>query len=91
MGAGNKAETIVTPLQKNTDNSTLHVGTLNVSPRGAVSGSLKIAFIGQKAIELRQLAIKSGVEAVSSEINTMIAQQGAGRHYGLGRPPRLPR
>jgi hypothetical protein len=75
MGAGNKAETIVTPLQKNTDNSTLHVGTLNVSPRGAVSGSLKIAFIGQKAIELRQLAIKSGVEAVSSEINTMIAQQ----------------
>ena len=75
MGAGNKAEVIVTPLQKNTDNSTLHVGTLNVSPQGAVSGSLKIAFIGQKAIELRQLAIKSGVEAVNSEINTMIAQQ----------------
>ena len=46
-----------------------------VTPQGAVSGSLKIAFIGQKAIELRQLAVKSGVEAVSSEINTMLAQQ----------------
>lgn len=75
MGAGNKAETIVTPFQKNTDNSILHVGTLNVTPQGSVIGSLKIAFIGQKAIELRQLAIKSGVEAVNSEINTMIAAQ----------------
>jgi hypothetical protein len=75
MGAGNKAETIVTPFQKNTDNSTLHVGTLNVTAQGAVTGSLKIGFIGQKAIELRQLAIKSGVEAVSSEINAMLVQQ----------------
>jgi Transglutaminase-like superfamily len=75
MSANNKAEIIVTPLQKNTDNSTLHVGTLNVSPQGALSGSLKIAFIGQKAIELRQLGVKSGVDAVRSEINTMIAQQ----------------
>ena len=75
MGANNKAETIVTPFQKNTDNSTLHVGTLNVTPQGGVSGSLKIAFIGQKAIELRQLAIKSGGEAVNSEINAMLAQQ----------------
>jgi hypothetical protein len=75
MGANNKAETIVTPFQKNTDNSTLHVGTLNVTPQGGVTGSLKIAFIGQKAIELRQLAIKSGGEAVNSEINAMLAQQ----------------
>jgi hypothetical protein len=75
MGAGNKAETIVTPFQKNTDNSTLHVGTLNVTPQGDVTGSLKIGFVGQKAIELRQLAIKSGVEAVRSEINVMLAQQ----------------
>jgi hypothetical protein len=75
MGANNKTETIVTPFQKNTDNSTLHVGTVNVTPQGAITGSLKIAFIGQKAIELRQLAVKSGVEAVSSEINAMLAQQ----------------
>jgi Transglutaminase-like superfamily/Domain of Unknown Function with PDB structure (DUF3857) len=72
---GNKAQIIVTPLQKNTENSTLHVGTLNVSAQGDVSGSMKIAFIGQKAIELRQLGVKSGVEAVKSEIDTMIAQQ----------------
>ena len=52
MNANNKAEIIVTPLQKNTDNSTLHVGTLNVTAQGAISGTLKVAFIGQKAIEL---------------------------------------
>ncbi|MGA8741162.1 MAG: transglutaminase domain-containing protein [Terracidiphilus sp.] len=74
MDAGNKAEIIVTPLQKNTDNSTLHVGTLNISPLGGVSGTLKIAFIGQRAIELRQLGIQSGVEAVKAEINAMLAQ-----------------
>jgi hypothetical protein len=75
MDASNKAEIIVTPLQKNTDNSILHVGTLNVSPQGAVSGTLKVAFIGQQAIELRQLGLKSGTEAVKAEINKVIAQQ----------------
>ncbi len=75
LDASNKAEIIVTPLQKSTDNSTLHVGTVNVSPKGAVSGTLKVAFIGQKAIELRQLGVKSGVEAVQAEISSIIAQQ----------------
>src|ERR1019366_81643 len=75
MDANNKAEIIVTPLQKNTDNSTLHVGTIDVSPQGAVSGTLKVGFIGQRGIELRQLGVKSGVEAVKTEIEAMIAQQ----------------
>jgi hypothetical protein len=75
MDSNNKAEIIVTPLQKNTDNKTLHVGTINVSPQGVVSGTLKVAFIGQRAIELRQLGIKSGDDAVKAEIDTMIAQQ----------------
>ncbi len=75
MDANNKAEIIVTSLQKITDNSTLHVGTVNVSPKGAASGTLKVAFIGQKAIELRQLGVKSGVEAVKAEISSIITQQ----------------
>ncbi|HMG86188.1 MAG TPA: transglutaminase domain-containing protein [Terracidiphilus sp.] len=75
MDANSKTEIIVTPLQKITDNSTLHIGTVNVSPKGVVSGSLKVAFIGQKAIELRQLGVKSGVEAVQAEISSVIAQQ----------------
>lgn len=75
LDAGNKAQTLVTPLQKNTDNSTLHVGTLNLTAQGAVSGTLKVAFTGQRAIELRQLGIKSGPEAVKDEINRMIAAQ----------------
>ncbi len=75
LDASNKAELVITPLQKSTDNSTLHVGTVNVSPKGAVSGSLKVGFIGQKAIELRQLGVKSGVEAVQAEVTRIIAQQ----------------
>lgn len=75
MNAGNKAEIIVTPLQKNTDNSVLHIGTLNVSLQGVVSGTLKVAFTGQRALEFRQLALKSGSDAVKAQINEMIAQQ----------------
>ena len=75
MDANNKAQIIVTPLQKNTDNSTLHIGTLNVSAQGAISGTLKVAFVGQKAIELRQIGVKSGAEAVKAEVNAMFAQQ----------------
>lgn len=75
MDDNHKVEIIVTPLQKNTDNSTLQVGTLNVTPEGAVSGTLKVAFLGQKAIDLRQLGIQSGAEAVKKEISQMLAEQ----------------
>lgn len=75
MDDNNKAQIIVTPLQKNTDNSIIHVGTLNVTPHGAVSGTLKVAFLGQRAIELRQLGAKSGAEAVKSEIDRLIADR----------------
>ena len=75
LDASNKVETIITPLQKNTDNSTLHVGSLNLTPQGGVSGVLKIAFIGQRAIELRQLGLKSGADAVKQEVNKMISAQ----------------
>jgi len=73
LDSGNKVETLVTPLQKNTDNSTLHVGSLNLTPQGGVSGTLKIAFIGQRAIELRQLSIKSGSDVAKQEVDQMIA------------------
>ena len=82
MDAGNKAEIIVTPLQKNTDNSILHVGTPQRIPQGAVSGSLKMAFIGQRAIELRQLGIKSGRRSGES------GDQRNGRAAGAGRVSR---
>ena len=75
LDASNKVETFITPLQKNTDNSTLHVGSLNLTPQGSVSGTLKIAFIGQRAIELRQLGIRSGTDAVKEDVNKMIAER----------------
>ena len=75
LDGNNKVQTIITPLQKNTDNSILHVGSLNLSAQGAVSGTLKIAFIGQRAIELRQLGIQSGAQGVKDEIEKAIAGQ----------------
>jgi hypothetical protein len=75
LDGSNKVETFITPLQKNTDNTVLYVGTLNLTQQGAVSGTLKVAFIGQRAIELRQTGIRLGAEAVKDEINKMIAGQ----------------
>jgi hypothetical protein len=72
LDASNKVETFVTPLQKNTDNSTLLVGSISLTREGRVSGTLKIAFIGQRAIELRQLGIRSGADAVNEGLNKMI-------------------
>lgn len=75
LDGSNKVETFITPLQTNTDNNILHLGTLKLTAQGAVSGTLKVAFIGQRAIELRQLGIKSGPGAVKEEINKVIAAQ----------------
>ncbi len=75
MGAGNKVEVVITPLQKNSDNSVLRVGNLSVSPQGALSGTIKIAFIGQQAIQMRQYALKAGPDAVKNEIDAMLARQ----------------
>ena len=74
LATNGKVEIVITPLQQNTDNSLLRVGSLNVSPQGAISGTLKVAFIGQQAIQLRQLAIRSGADVVKHEIDRMLAQ-----------------
>jgi hypothetical protein len=71
--AGGKVDVVVTPLEKTADNLTLRVGTLNVSAQGAVSGMLKIAFTGQKALELRQLGLTAGPDAVKAEVDKLLA------------------
>lgn len=71
----NKVVTVTTPLQKVTDNTTLHVGTIAVAANGDISGVLKVAFLGQKAIELRQLSVISGPDAVKEAIDKMIAAE----------------
>lgn len=73
--ANGKVDTLVTPLQRNTDNSVYHVGSVNVTADGGVSGMLKIAFVGQQAIELRQLGVKSGAEGVKDRVDTLLAGQ----------------
>ena len=71
--AASKVEVVVTPLEKNSDNLTLHVGTLNVSAQGGLSGQLKVAFTGQKAIELRQLGLTGGQDAVKTAVDQLLA------------------
>ncbi|KAA6456615.1 DUF3857 domain-containing protein [Acidobacteria bacterium AB60] len=70
-----KVESVITPLQDNKDNTTVRVGTLTVTPTGAVSGALKVGFTGQQAIRLRQRALLSGPEALKAELNQMIAAE----------------
>jgi hypothetical protein len=71
--ANGKVETMTTPMQKVTDNTTLHAGAVTVTPQGGLSGMVKIAFLGQKAIAYRQLAVTSGPDAVKDAIDKAIA------------------
>jgi hypothetical protein len=73
--ANGKMESVITPLQENKDNTTVRVGTLNLTPDGAVSGTLKIGFTGQQAIRLRQIALRINPDAVKTELNQMLASQ----------------
>jgi hypothetical protein len=69
-----KVDTIITPEQKVTDNLVLHVGSVAITPQGGVSGTVKVAFVGQQAIRLRQMAL-GNADATKGEIERMIAQQ----------------
>jgi hypothetical protein len=74
--AGNgKVETIFTPLQKNTDNNVLHVGSVAFTSNGTISGTLKVAFIGQQAIYFRQMGIRSGPDAVKETVQQLITRE----------------
>jgi hypothetical protein len=72
---GGKVDTVLTPPQKGTDNAVLHVGSLNVDQQGAVSGTLKVAYVGQEALRLRQVAVRSGNDTVGDELNRELSAQ----------------
>jgi hypothetical protein len=72
---GSKVETVITPEQKITDNAVIHIGNLAVTPQGSVSGSLKVAYIGQQALHLRQIAVSNGPDAARDEINRRLSSQ----------------
>ena len=59
MAANGKVETVITPLQVNTDNTIVRVGNLTVGAHGAVSGTLRVGFVGQQALEWRQMALRT--------------------------------
>jgi hypothetical protein len=73
--ANGKVETILTPLQDNKDNTVIQVGNLNVSAEGAVSGTLKVGFIGQQALRWRQLSLRSNPDVMKQQLENAIAAQ----------------
>jgi len=75
MAANGKVEIVVTPLQVNTDNTTIRVGKLAVTSQGAVSGTLKVALIGQEALFLRQMALRNGADAANQQVQQMITHE----------------
>jgi transglutaminase-like putative cysteine protease len=72
VGGNGKVELVVTPLQLNTDNRILRIGELKVGADGAVSGTLKVAFTGQDALALRQMALRTDASAVKDRMEKLI-------------------
>ena len=75
LGEIGKVEIVITPLQLNTENNLIRVGSLAVTPQGAVSGTLKVAFTGQQAIHFRQFALRSGADAAKAAISGVLARE----------------
>ena len=75
MGGNGKVEVVVMPLQANSDNTVLRGGSLNITPQGTVSGTVKIGFTGQMALQLRQMALRSDANMVKQQLDRMIAAQ----------------
>jgi len=75
MDRGGKVEVVITPLQVNTDNKIVRVGNVTVTPQGAVSGALKVGFVGQEALYLRQMALQTDPNAVKQRMETLIASE----------------
>ena len=75
MAANGKVEIIITPLQQNSDNTVVQVGTLNVTPQGTVAGTVRIGFVGQQALQLRQMALRSDANTFKQQLERMIAAQ----------------
>jgi transglutaminase-like putative cysteine protease len=75
MAADGKIETIITPLEDNKDNTVVRVGTLTINAQGEVSGTLKVGFVGQEALQYRQMALRSDSSMVKQELERRIARQ----------------
>lgn len=74
IGAGDKVESVVTPLPMNTDNSVFHVGKLTIAPDGTATGALKVAFTGQQALHWRQLSLRIDATELTKRMESTIAE-----------------
>jgi len=75
MAGNGKVETVITPLQVNTDNTVVRVGNLTVGQHGAISGTLRVGFVGQQALEWRQMALRTDGATVLKEFEKTFAAQ----------------
>jgi hypothetical protein len=75
LASNGKVEVFITPLQLYTDNKTVRIGTLTVSPQGTVSGTIKVGFNGQDALLWRQMAVRTDANRVKEQMERMIAAE----------------
>jgi hypothetical protein len=75
LDGNNKVEIIVTPLTAYTDNAIVRVGKIELTAKGQVSGTIKIAFTGQDALNWRQLALHTSAEDIKAQLDRALAAQ----------------
>jgi len=75
LDGNGKAEFLVTPFSPYTDNAIVRVGTVALTAQGQASGTIKIAFTGQEALQWRQLALRTSSEDIKAELDRTLATQ----------------
>jgi hypothetical protein len=86
LDANNKVESIVTPLSAYTDNAIVRVGKIDLAGQGQASGTVKIAFTGQEALNWRQIALHTSPDDIKAQFDrTLAAQVPAGIQAHLDR------
>ena len=75
LAADGKVETIVTPLQQDSDNTVVRIGKLTLSPEGNVTGALKVGFTGQDALSWRQQALRMDATSLQNRLEHFIQEQ----------------
>jgi transglutaminase-like putative cysteine protease len=75
MDPSGKVETILTPEAEAKENKTVRVGTLAISDEGTVTGSLKVGFTGQRALEWRQISLRLDDAQLKARMESELARQ----------------
>jgi hypothetical protein len=75
LDGNGKVEIITTPLSVVTDNQVVRLGKIDLTGQGQASGTIKIAFTGQEALQWRQLALHTSPDDIKVQLDRNLAAQ----------------